>query len=1362
MGLLVASGLSLIASQTSDTRTFIASPAADTLTRSTARQQVLQTLAQQPLAFEENRGQFAAATRFVARGAGYDIALTDADATLALHRLGRNANGTTSAATVRMTVAGAGANAHTSLAGEDVLPGVVHHYRGASASHARIAATARTFTRVTRPNVYDGIDLVYYGNQQQLEYDFIVAPGRDPQAIRLQFEGTSNLTIDEETGDLLLQVDGGDPVRQHKPYSYQIVDGAKREIASRYVIAANNEVRFDVASYDRSRPLVIDPTLVYSSYFGGTSQEQISAIALDAAGNIYVTGVTEDNAGFPTTPDAFQPTKPGPATSKDAFVAKFNPTGTALIFSTFLGGSDDENETERLGSIAVDAAGYVFLTGSTLSADFPVTPDADDATFSGDAGAGSGDAFYTKLAPNGAMVYSTFIGGDKRELGTGIAVDNDGNVYISGRTNSTPADGFVITPNAYDNTLGGADAFLVKFNKFNQKVYATYLGGANPENTYDKLGGVACDNNGRAYLTGDTWSTDFPIVGGAQPTFGGGYDAWVAVIDTTKSGAQSLVYSSYLGGTNTDAGYGIAYAGNGQFVVVGETRGAFTVKNALYPTYGGGLRDGFIAKYDSTQTGPASLLWATYYGGTGNDYASTVAVDPNGDIHFVGETTSANFPLVNAIRNTMQSFEPFVVKLNSTGTAAHFSTFYGSNTNNKAVRGVAANSIGETYFAGWTWNNRTNPPYDDGFMIRNAFQNIYGGGDGDGTIAKIGYASDVQLTMTATPEPVRPNELLTYTISVVNAGTDPAGTVVVTDTLPNVVTFQSCTATNGGICAGGATPTITFNGLGPNALANITIQVRVNNVPLGPNASFTNTATMTVSSMDTNPANNTANFVSHTPALTPDGDDDTDGMPNWWESAYGLNPWSNDAENGPNGDPDGDGKTNLQEFQEGTHPRGFVITYFAEGATGSFFDTRFALANPGDTDALVLARFQRDDGQQVRHYIRVAAHSRATIEAATVPGLESANFSTLIEADERVVADRTMTWDKTRYGSHAERGTLTRTATTWYLAEGATHGNFSLFYLIQNPGDTAANVEITFLLPTPKPPVVLPLTVPAHTRYTLPVDEVPGLEMEEMAGIVRSTNNQPIVVERAMYLNTPTQAFAGGTSAAGVTDPATRWFLAEGATGPFFDMFILIGNPSEQTAQIEMTYLLPDGSRITKPIEVAGLSRKTINVELEDPRLLNAAISTIVTSTNAVPVVVERVMWWPGPTAATWSEAHDSFGETTTGTAWAMAEGETGGVDNTDTYVLLANTSDFAGSARVTLLFEDGSTAVKTFQLPATSRTNVRPADDFPEANGKRYGVVVESLGDTPAQLVVERSMYSSPNGVTWQAGTNAVATKLR
>jgi hypothetical protein len=247
-----------------------------------------------------------------------------------------------------------------------------------------------------------------------------------------------------------------------------------------------------------------------------------------------------------------------------------------------------------------------------------------------------------------------------------------------------------------------------------------------------------------------------------------------------------------------------------------------------------------------------------------------------------------------------------------------------------------------------------------------------------------------------------------------------------------------------------------------------------------------------------------------------------------------------------------------------------------------------------------------------------------------------------------------------------------------------------------------------------------------------------------------------------MYSSAPTRPFVAGHESAAVAEPALSWFLAEGATGSYFDTFVLVANPSDERADVEARYLLPDGTVITRAYQVAANSRLTIWVDLEDPRLESAAVSTAIASTNGVPVIVERAMWWPGPTADTWSEAHNAAGTTVTGTAWALAEGEQGGPARAETYLLVANTSGVAGEARVTLLFEDGTSARRTFTLPPNSRTNVAVSAEFPEASDTRFGAIVESLGASPAQLVVERAMYTSADGVQWSAGTSAVATKLR
>ena len=504
------------------------------------------------------------------------------------------------------------------------------------------------------------------------------------------------------------------------------------------------------------------------------------------------------------------------------------------------------------------------------------------------------------------------------------------------------------------------------------------------------------------------------------------------------------------------------------------------------------------------------------------------------------------------------------------------------------------------------------------------------------------------------------------------------------------------------------------------------------------------------------------------PAAHAGHDDDGDGIPDTVELAFGLDPGDPaDA----TGDPDGDGATNAQEAAAGTHPMGTATRYLAEGATGSLFQTRLALANPSTAPAHALLRYAKADGSLVTQTVLVPATGRATVDVETVTGMATAEFATTIEADRAIVVDRTLRWSTTgHYGSHAERS-VPAPATTWYLAEGATHSGFDLFYLLQNPSATTANVTVTYLLPAGAP-LTKQYTVAGNTRFNIwvNVEQIPEgsgatpLASTDVSAIVSVTNGVPIIVERAVYLTRGGQMFAAGHDSAGVTSPALSWFLAEGNTGPYFDLFVLIANPNPQAAEITADYLLVDGTVITRTYRVEPTSRFNIWVDLEDPRLLDAAVSTTVTSTNGVAVIVERAMWWPGDFSS-WMEAHNSPGSTETATRWGLAEGEVGGDDAVETYILIANTSAYAGRATVTLLFEDGTTASQAVDLLPKSRTNVPVKDAFGAAvSGRRFGAVVatEAVGAHPAaQVVVERAMYSSVGGVWWSAGTNALATKL-
>ncbi len=424
------------------------------------------------------------------------------------------------------------------------------------------------------------------------------------------------------------------------------------------------------------------------------------------------------------------------------------------------------------------------------------------------------------------------------------------------------------------------------------------------------------------------------------------------------------------------------------------------------------------------------------------------------------------------------------------------------------------------------------------------------------------------------------------------------------------------------------------------------------------------------------------------------------------------------------GDPDGDGLTNLQEYQRRLHPVGRVQRYLAEGVQNDFFSTRVALVNPSATTTanvqLRLASPPDSSGVVVtrEQWVTIAPRRRATVEVATVADV-SGSFATTIEANTLVVADRTVSWDGSGYGSHAESATEAP-RTTWYFAEGATMGGFNTFYLLLNPGASPADATVTYLR-AGRAPRTKTYQVPAGARLTVWVDmerwdDGDSLEAAEVSARIDAT--APIIAERAMYLDRNGQLFTAGHDSVALPAPAERWLLAEGATGPYFDLFILLANPSAQAADVRLRFLLGDGTVIEHRETVPAQARGTVWVDAlgrdagliatnpEYARLADAAVSTDVVVDNGVGILVERSMWWPGD-SSTWAEAHNSGGVTAPATRWALAEGEVGGARNTKTYVLVSNPSGSTATITVTMLSESQAPETQTYTVGPNSRFNI-------------------------------------------------------
>jgi len=751
--------------------------------------QLLESYGQLPLRFEANRGQFNRQVRFLGRERGYSLLLNATEAVFQFRDhtskvkdqpgfaksmpntpeffLNRTAPKPSRLASVRMKLVGA--NPSPSSEGLEPLPGKINYFIGSNPERWHMDIS--TFAKVAYRNIYPGVDLVWYVDKGQLKYDFIVAPGAEPSVIKLAFTGARKLEITAD-GDLVISAAGRKLV-QRKPVIWQYQNGQRKEVPGHFVKSGRWRVGFEVLDYDSGRPLIIDPVLIYSTYLGGSGSENATGVAVDTLGNAYITGYT-DSVDFPVTAGSFMTTRP--AANGAAFVTKIDPTGRAIIYSTFIG---DQTGT-RANAIAVDKNGNAHITGTTgsgndgQSSSFPTTPGAFQKMTAGST------AFVTRLNASGNdLIYSSYIGnygalrnGDYGSLGYGIAVDAVGGIYLTG----TAAANFPTTGNAFQcNYAGGdvasgraGDVFVAKFDPSksgaDSLAYSSYLGGAHPLGSGDVGSAIAVDSLGMAYVTGYTASPNFPVTLGAfQTSLGAGNcapttpnfcpDAFVAKFNfSAATPKDSLVYSTYLGngptvtncGNNSGAGCasdsatGIAVDSNGQVYVTGPST------SANFPVTPGALNlapadNGFgIFVTKLNQTG-AGLVYSARI--NVNQTSTGIAIDSTENAYITGYHDGPLSITPDAFQKDLRGINAYLIKLNSTGSALLYATQLGGGRPVGASRatGIAVDPIGDAYVVGYT--NSAN------FPTRFPVQADYGGGSSDAFLAKFGFGVQSQLSI---------------------------------------------------------------------------------------------------------------------------------------------------------------------------------------------------------------------------------------------------------------------------------------------------------------------------------------------------------------------------------------------------------------------------------------------------------------------------------------------------------------------------------------------------------------------------------------------------------------------------------------
>jgi glucose/arabinose dehydrogenase len=683
---------------------------------------------QPPPSFEANQGQADRQVRFLARGQGYNLFLTAAAETVltlappAIHAGERQRH-----AAVRVRLLGVEGN--PVVEGLDETPTRSNYFIGRDPAGWR--TNIPHYARVRLRDVYPGVDEVFHAEGGQFEYDFVVSPGAEPSHIRLAFDGVDAMHVNDASS-LVLGIGAGE-IEQRAPHVYQDIDGSRQAVAARYVVTGPREIGFEIAAYDRTRPLVIDPVLAYATYLGGSSSDSGDAVATDSAGSVYVTGVT-GSTDFPTV-NPVQSTLKN-TTRSDAFVVKIDPTGTRVLYATYFGGSENDSGS----GIAVDAGGNAYVTGLTRSSDLP-TRNAVQSTYGG-----NGDGFVMKLN----------------------------------------ADGSALT-------------------------YSTYLGGSNGDDSH----AIAVDRDGGASITGETNSSNFPVVNALQAARRGGAGSSDAFISKLEPSGAALAYSTYLGGNASDAGRGIALDAGGNAYVAGDVIGAlpggdFPTLNARQPAYGGGTSDAFVAKV----TPRGSLLYSTYLGGSESDSAKAIAVTSQGRAYITGSTGSSDFPAVSAYKATIgqataykstdggQSWRP--LGLNGFGVTSIAVDRQSPST----VYAATANGLFKTIDGGAQWTAIDPSIFSivavDPFDSRTLYaarpgDNLFKSTDGGHSWAKIAVDTSPRHTIVSLAiDPARPQRLYAGSYSTIArtldggaswayAGTDKASAIAVDPLNPSIV-----------------------------------------------------------------------------------------------------------------------------------------------------------------------------------------------------------------------------------------------------------------------------------------------------------------------------------------------------------------------------------------------------------------------------------------------------------------------------------------------------------------------------------------------------------------------------------------------